>query len=65
MDKPNETKQQTGIWKGWTTSAFIGTDEFGDPKYARRRFYRCSICRCGTVIKSNYCSNCGAKMGSE
>ena len=65
MDKRNETKRQTGIWKGWTTAAFIGTDEFGDPIYARRRFYRCSICRQGTVIKSNYCTNCGAKMGSE
>ena len=65
MNEQSETKQKHGAWNGWTTSAFIGVDDFGDPKYARRKFYRCSICRHGTVVKSNYCSNCGAKTGSE
>jgi hypothetical protein len=58
-------KSKSGTWKGWTTHAFIGVDDFGDPKYAPRRFYRCTICRNGTVVRSNYCANCGAKMGGE
>lgn len=49
-------------WNGWTTSAYIGTDEYNDPKFADRKFFRCSKCRNGSVVKSNYCPKCGAKM---
>lgn len=51
-----------GRWMGWTTSAYIGLDDVGEPKYADRSHFRCSKCRYGTVVKSAYCPNCGAKM---
>lgn len=51
-----------GRWMGWTTSAYIGLDDVGDPKYADRIHFRCSKCRYGTVVKSAYCPSCGAKM---
>lgn len=58
-----KTELQTqGLWKGQTKSTCIGCDEFNEPKMADRRFYRCSKCTNGTVIKSNYCPKCGAKM---
>ena len=48
-------------WKGYTCSAFIGMDGL-DPKFAERRFYRCSNCRRGTAVQTNFCPDCGAKM---
>lgn len=54
-----------GEWKGFTKSAYLGSDEFGEPKWADRKFYICSKCSKGTVIKSNYCSHCGADMRKE
>ncbi len=53
-------------WKGYTTSAYIGSeDEYGDPRYANRRFYRCSECHYGSVVKSKFCPSCGAIMDKE
>ena len=49
-------------WKGWTTSSFHGCDDLGEPIYRDAKFYRCSKCNYGTVVKTNYCPNCGAKM---
>lgn len=49
-------------WTVLTTSAYIGLDKYSEPKFADRRFYRCSKCGNSTVIKSNYCSCCGSKM---
>ena len=54
--------EKTGYWEGWDTTAFVGCDEEGEPKYSPRRFFRCSDCRYGTVVQTNYCPNCGAKM---
>ena len=54
-----------GKWNGWRTSAYIGIDEDGEPKFADRIFYRCSECRYGTAVKHNYCPNCGARMGGD
>lgn len=61
------TDKQDNIsaWTGWTTSAYIGADEYGEPKWADRKFYRCEKCRNGTVVQTNYCSKCGAKMIRE
>lgn len=56
---------ETATWIGWTKSAFIGTDGGGNPKYAVRRFYRCSNCRTGTIVQSPYCPQCGRKMDKE
>ena len=54
-----------GIWIGWTTSAFIGCDDAGDPRYAPRKYYRCSKCKNGTVVQTPFCPQCGAKMRKE
>ena len=51
-------------WEGYSCSQYMGTDECGEPKWRDNRFYVCHNykCRRKTVIKSNYCPNCGAKM---
>lgn len=51
-------------WESYDTSQYMGTDEFGEPKWRPGRFYICHDRRCRrkTVVKSNYCPNCGAKM---
>ena len=51
-------------WEEYSCSQYMGTDEVGDPKWRDGRFYVCHNykCRRKTVIKSNYCPNCGAKM---
>jgi hypothetical protein len=54
-----------GEWRGWKTQAFIGVDEFYDPKFVDRKFYRCSLCRRGTAVKSDFCPKCGAYMREE
>lgn len=30
------------MWIGWETSTFIGCDDTGEPRYAPRKYYRCS-----------------------
>lgn len=55
-------------WESYSCSQFMGTDEFGEPKWRDGQFYVChnSRCRRKTVVKSNYCPNCGVKMdGAE
>lgn len=51
-------------WEGYSCSQYMGTDECGEPKWRDGRFYVChnDKCRRKTVIKSNFCPNCGAKM---
>ncbi len=54
-------------WESYDTSQYMGTDEFGEPKWRPGRFYICHERRCRrkTVVKSNYCPNCGCKMDLE
>lgn len=56
-----------GQWEGYTHSRYVGTDEFGEPIYRDGVVYYCSNpkCRRKTVIKENYCPNCGVKMCGE
>ena len=54
-----------GRWNGYTTSAFYGTDDFGDPIYRDATFYCCSICNRKSIIKEKFCPNCGAKCDLE
>lgn len=54
-----------GRWGGWTTPAFYGMDDFGEPIYRDAIFYRCSICGRKSAIKENFCPNCGAKLDLE
>lgn len=54
-------------WESYDTSQYMGTDEFGEPKWRPGRFYICHNRRCRrkTVVKSNYCPGCGCKMDLE
>ena len=54
-------------WERYDTSQYMGTDEFGEPKWRPGRFYICHDRRCRrkTVVKSNYCPGCGCKMDLE
>lgn len=54
-----------GRWNGYTTSAFYGTDDFGEPIYRDATFYCCSICNRKSIIKEKFCPNCGAKCDLE
>lgn len=54
-----------GRWEGWTTPAFYGLDDFGEPIYRDATFYRCSICSRKSAIKEKFCPSCGAMMDLE
>lgn len=60
-----DEQDNISIWTGWTKEAYSGVDEYGEPRWAQRKFYRCKNCRNGTVVQTNYCANCGAKMIRE
>ena len=65
-DAPTIDPVRRSHWNGWTTSAYMGwQDEFGNPVYADRKFYRCDNCRHGSAIKHNFCPSCGARMGGD
>ena len=51
-------------WESYDCSQYMGTDEYGEPKWRDGKFYICHNRRCRrkTVVKSHYCPNCGAKM---
>lgn len=52
-------------WKGFPDNAYIGSDEFGEPKFKEVTIWHCSYCNRKTVIKENYCPHCGAKMDGD
>ena len=51
-----------GEWKGFTRSRFYGIDKYSDPIYRDGIIWHCSKCSRRSVIKTNYCPNCGADM---
>lgn len=56
-----------GRWEGYSHSIYCGIDADGEPVYRDGVVYYCSNpkCRRKTVIKENYCPNCGARMDGE
>lgn len=58
---------RNGKWEGYSHSRYCGIDADGEPVYRDGVVYYCSNpkCRRKTVIKENYCPNCGAKMELE
>lgn len=51
-----------GEWKGNTYSKFYGLDSVSNPIYRDGVLYYCSECSRKSIIRTNYCPNCGAKM---
>lgn len=64
-DAPTVDPVKHEYWIGYDTTAYTGTDGSGEPICSPRRFYRCSGCRYGTVVKSDYCPGCGARMDAD
>lgn len=64
---PAADVERQGRWEGYTHSRYCGIDADGEPVYRDGVVYYCSNpkCRRKTVIKENYCPNCGAKMDLE
>ena len=54
--------QRTGHWKCFIHNAYHGVDEDGEPIWREVKVYHCDKCNRRTVIKENYCPNCGVKM---
>lgn len=51
-----------GRWVGIQSEKFIGYDEWGEPMYRLCSYYTCRKCGRKTVVKTNFCPNCGADM---
>ena len=51
-----------GYWRAFTCPTYRGLNDHGDPIFKDGVVYYCSECGRKTVIKENYCPNCGAKM---
>lgn len=53
-------------WEEITQGVFCSYKNLKEPVYCPEIILcRCSLCKRKTVIKSNYCPNCGAKMKGE
>lgn len=54
---------KTARWKGWTSTHWSKRcDSNGDPIYTEHTYYQCSYCGRRTVVRENFCPNCGAVM---
>lgn len=51
-----------GEWGEQTYSRFYGMDKNGEPIYRDGVLYYCSECSRRSIIKTNFCPDCGAKM---
>ena len=55
-----------GRWLSYTGTHYTGKEnEYGDPEYKEHVFFVCSNCRRKTVVRENFCPNCGADMREE
>ena len=55
----------TAYWKEFSQGAYHGQDEYGEPIWRDVIVRHCSRCNRRTVIKENYCPNCGSRMVEE
>lgn len=64
MPKADVAPVVHSYWESYDCSQYMGTDEWGEPKWRDGKFYVCHNRRCRrkTVVKSLYCPNCGADM---
>lgn len=54
---------KTARWEGWTSTHWSKRcDSNGDPIYTEHTYYKCSYCGRRTVVRENFCPNCGAVM---
>ncbi len=60
-----EIQEPAGLWDEYETSAYGGTGKNGEVKWIPKKFYRCSRCGNGTVVKTPYCPYCGLKMKKD
>lgn len=67
IDEAPTVEPKKGKWEGYVHSAFYGSDDFKEPIFRDKIVWYCSNpkCRRKTVIKENYCPNCGAMMKGE
>ena len=57
---------KTARWEGWTSTHWSKRcDSNGDPIYTEHTYYQCSYCGRRTVVRENFCPNCGAVMGVQ
>lgn len=52
-------------WIGFTKSVFRGCDYTGDFIYRDTTVWKCSHCGRDTVVRDNFCPNCGARMDGD
>lgn len=61
-EKVRYEKRPHGEWKEYNVSTFRGTDGWGEPKWGKGKKFICKRCGRRTVIRENFCPNCGADM---
>lgn len=61
-EAPTIEVRPKGEWKCFIGSAYYGVDEDNEPIWKERKIYHCPFCNRRTVIKENFCPNCGADM---
>ena len=59
---PNPHQRGIGVWIECEKKVNIGVDENGEPKFVRKKYYQCSHCKKGSVVRDEYCRKCGADM---
>lgn len=54
-----------GEWLEFVGSAYHGVDDDGEVKWRDVSIFHCDKCGRKTVVKENFCPNCGADMREE
>ena len=57
---PDEVR---GVWKIGGYGQFSDAEEKWYDGFLQGGFFYCSVCKKRASLKSNYCPNCGARMG--